>query len=214
MDLRASESAAAAPPRPPASTEDPRDLAVFRRYDIEPKVKTGPTVVCEDKALASLIEKEVAALALLAKVDPERVVVVSSRADAAIDADAVQLVVADGLEVFLPQADLEKDVGEEPRGTPFCIFFARGVGAGVVLNISSEILARSESGLGVTAQARSSTASRARSRSWPRTLGVWKAASGTRASPTRRRRRSWRRRARRSRRSSSRDPCSTRASRI
>ena len=82
-------------------------------YGIEPAVKTGPTIVCEDAALADLITAELKALALLSKVDPDRVAVVAAKADAAIDADAVQLVVADGLEVYLPQADLAKDVAKE-----------------------------------------------------------------------------------------------------
>ena len=82
-------------------------------YGIEPAVKTGPTIVCEDAALADLITSELKALALLSKVDPDRVAVVAAKADATIDADAVQLVVADGLEVYLPQADLAKDVAKE-----------------------------------------------------------------------------------------------------
>ena len=82
-------------------------------YDIEPKVKTGPAIVCEDAALAALVAAELPALALLAKVDPARVVVVATKADASVDDDAVQLVVADGLEVYLPQADLAKDVAKE-----------------------------------------------------------------------------------------------------
>ncbi|KAH8047041.1 hypothetical protein JL721_12253 [Aureococcus anophagefferens] len=82
-------------------------------YGIEPAVKTGPTIVCEDAALADLITSELKALALLSKVDPDRVAVVAAKADANIDADAVQLVVADGLEVYLPQADLAKDVAKE-----------------------------------------------------------------------------------------------------
>ena len=38
-------------------------------YGIEPAVKTGPTIVCEDAALAALITAELKALALLSKVD-------------------------------------------------------------------------------------------------------------------------------------------------
>ena len=60
-----------------------------------------------------MIRRETKALALLAKVDPERVTVVKTKADAVIEDDAVQLVVSDGLEVFLPQQDLAKDVKKE-----------------------------------------------------------------------------------------------------
>merc|ERR1711990_1322712 len=66
-------------------------------------IKAGPTIVCGDDALADVIRRETKALALLAKVDPERVTVVKSKSDAVIEDDAVQLVVSDGLEVFLPQ---------------------------------------------------------------------------------------------------------------
>ena len=38
---------------------------------------------------------------------------VKTKADAVIEDDAVQLVVSDGLEVFLPQQDLAKDVKKE-----------------------------------------------------------------------------------------------------
>ena len=82
-------------------------------YNIEPAIKTGPTIVCGDDALADVIRRETKALALLAKVDPERVTVVKTKADAVIEDDAVQLVVSDGLEVFLPQQDLAKDVKKE-----------------------------------------------------------------------------------------------------
>ena len=82
-------------------------------YNIEPAIKTGPTIVCNDDALADVIRRETKALALLAKVDPERVTVVKTKADAVIEDDAVQLVVSDGLEVFLPQQDLAKDVKKE-----------------------------------------------------------------------------------------------------
>ena len=82
-------------------------------YNIEPAIKTGPTIICADDALADVIRRETKALALLAKVDPERVTVVKTKADAVIEDDAVQLVVSDGLEVFLPQQDLAKDVKKE-----------------------------------------------------------------------------------------------------
>ena len=82
-------------------------------YNIEPAIKTGPTIICSDDALADVIRRETKALALLAKVDPERVTVVKSKADADVEDDAVQLVVSDGLEVFLPQQDLAKDVKKE-----------------------------------------------------------------------------------------------------
>ena len=82
-------------------------------YNIEPAIKTGPTIVCGDDALADVIRRETKALALLAKVDPERVTVVKTKADADVEDDAVQLVVSDGLEVFLPQQDLAKDVKKE-----------------------------------------------------------------------------------------------------
>ena len=39
--------------------------------------------------------------------------VVKTKADAVIEDDAVQLVVSDGLEVFVPQQDLAKDVKKE-----------------------------------------------------------------------------------------------------
>jgi valyl-tRNA synthetase len=82
-------------------------------YNIEPAIKTGPTIICNDDALADVIRRETKALALLAKVDPERVTVVKNKSDAVIEDDAVQLVVSDGLEVFLPQQDLAKDVKKE-----------------------------------------------------------------------------------------------------
>ena len=82
-------------------------------YNIQPAIKTGPTIICQNGALADLIRREVKALALLAKVDPDRVSVVAAKEDAQIGADAVQLIVADGLEVFLPQEDLAKDVAKE-----------------------------------------------------------------------------------------------------
>jgi valyl-tRNA synthetase len=82
-------------------------------YNIEPAIKTGPTIICSDDALADVIRRETKALALLAKVDPDRVTVVKTKADAVIEDDAVQLVVSDGLEVFLPQQDLAKDVKKE-----------------------------------------------------------------------------------------------------
>ena len=91
-----------------------RDMRNIRaEYNIEPAIKTGPTIVCGDDALADVIRRETKALALLAKVDPERVTGVKTKADAVIEDDAVQLVVSDGLEVFLPQQDLAKDVKKE-----------------------------------------------------------------------------------------------------
>ena len=82
-------------------------------YNIEPAIKTGPTIICSDRRVSRCDSEETKALALLAKVDPERVTVVKTKADAVIEDDAVQLVVSDGFEVFLPQQDLAKDVKKE-----------------------------------------------------------------------------------------------------
>jgi len=83
-------------------------------YDVEPKRKLGPVIVCADAALAAVIVEESAALALLAKVDPARLVVVrDAPAGGGAGDESVQLVVADGLEVFIPKADLARDAAKE-----------------------------------------------------------------------------------------------------
>ena len=80
-------------------------------YNIEPAIKTGPTIICADDALADVIRRETQALALLAKVDPERVTVVKVR-PMQIEDDAVQLAWP-GWEVTLYPSKMAKDVKKE-----------------------------------------------------------------------------------------------------
>ena len=82
-------------------------------YGVEPKSTMATTIVVSRPGLADAIEEENGALALLAKVDPARLVVVAeSPPDSG---DAARLVIADGLEAYVPYEDLKtvKDVAKE-----------------------------------------------------------------------------------------------------
>ncbi|GBF93255.1 valyl-tRNA synthetase [Raphidocelis subcapitata] len=78
-------------------------------YGVEPSRKIGAVVVAAEPGLRAAAAAEAGALALLAKLDPERVLVVATLEEGAAAAppDArVSLVVREGLQVLLPMAGL------------------------------------------------------------------------------------------------------------
>ncbi|GLC34463.1 hypothetical protein PLESTB_000726300 [Pleodorina starrii] len=82
-------------------------------YNVEPARKIGATLVVEEQETRRALESELAVVCLLAKLDPAAVRVVGSAAEAeAASSSAVNLVVAEGVQVVLPLAGLF-DVGKE-----------------------------------------------------------------------------------------------------
>ncbi|KAJ8601654.1 hypothetical protein CTAYLR_009832 [Chrysophaeum taylorii] len=84
-------------------------------YNCDTKTRMAVTIVCAtNAALADAIREETAALELLAKVDADRLTVVD-QIPVVLPDDAARIVVADGLEAFVPYADLQanKDVAKE-----------------------------------------------------------------------------------------------------
>ena len=86
-------------------------------YNVEQGKKISATVVASG-ALKELIETELKSLVLLAKLDPKEVAVFESgseEAKAAAAVESVQLVVQDGIEVYLPLAGLIDPEKERQR---------------------------------------------------------------------------------------------------
>jgi len=77
-------------------------------YNVEPGKRIGAVVVAKG-ALREEIEKEMKSLVALAKLDPEHVAIYeagSEEAKQAAEVDSVQLIVQDGVEAYLPMAEL------------------------------------------------------------------------------------------------------------
>jgi len=86
-------------------------------YNVEPGKRISATVIAKG-ALKDNIEAELKSLVALAKLDPEQVAVYeagSPEAEEAAAVDSVQLVVQDGVEVFLPQSGLIDPEKERAR---------------------------------------------------------------------------------------------------
>lgn len=85
-------------------------------YNVEPGKRISAVIVA-DEVLRGEIEKEVNGLVALAKLDPEKVEFVEPGSDGAKGAakDSVQLVVQDGIEVFLPLSGLIDPEKERKR---------------------------------------------------------------------------------------------------
>ncbi|KAJ1460964.1 tRNA synthetases class I-domain-containing protein [Pelagophyceae sp. CCMP2097] len=81
-------------------------------YDVEPKFKIAAKIVSANDKLAGELQGEVALLAFLGKSDVARLEVSHSAEGFAAD-DYVRLVVAEGLDVYVPVADLQKDPKKE-----------------------------------------------------------------------------------------------------
>lgn len=75
-------------------------------YRVEPAKKIRALVCVADSQALEAIRSEAAAFALLARVDPAQLEWSAEMSFPAEGGKAVHLVVADGLEVFLPLADL------------------------------------------------------------------------------------------------------------
>jgi len=89
-------------------------------YNVEQGKKISAVVVAPAGSLKDDIEGELKSLVLLARLDPDDVKVVESGSDeakAANNDDSVQLVVKDGVEVFLPLSGLIDPVKERARLT-------------------------------------------------------------------------------------------------
>lgn len=86
-------------------------------YNVEPPRKIPGVVVCADAALLASLKEEAPALCLLARLDPAQLQFLSAAPAelAAAAEDAVQLVVGDGVEIFLPVAGLADPVKEIAR---------------------------------------------------------------------------------------------------
>lgn len=88
-------------------------------YNVE-QGKRIPAVVVAPDSLKGEIEKELKSLVALARLDPDEVTVVTSGSDEAAVAnnpDSVQLVVQDGIEVFIPLSELIDPEKERARLT-------------------------------------------------------------------------------------------------
>lgn len=86
-------------------------------YNVEPAKRISAVIVASGILKAEL-EKELKSLVALAKLDPESVIVCetgSEKAKAAASEDAVQLVVQDGVEAFLPLSGLIDPEKERKR---------------------------------------------------------------------------------------------------
>lgn len=89
-------------------------------YQVEGKKKVAATVAVASVELAAQIVAEADAIATLARIDPEALHVTQGGLGdgaAIAAAEAVRLVVADGLEAYLPLADLMDPVKERARLT-------------------------------------------------------------------------------------------------
>jgi len=89
-------------------------------YNVEQGKKISAIVVAPEGTLKDEIERELKSLVLLARLDPDDVEVVeagSEEAKAANNDEAIQLVVQDGVEVFLPLSGLIDPVKERARLT-------------------------------------------------------------------------------------------------
>lgn len=85
-------------------------------YDAEPKSRQSVTVVCAgNDDLAADIQRQAAGLALLARIDVERLKILDESPAGGFGDDCATLIIADGLEAYVPYADLQsgKDVGKE-----------------------------------------------------------------------------------------------------
>jgi len=83
-------------------------------YNVEPGKRISAVVVVPSGNLKDEIEKELKSLVVLARLDPEQVKVVDE-ARSEHKVDAVQLVVQDGVEVYLPLSGLIDPVKERAR---------------------------------------------------------------------------------------------------
>merc|ERR1719217_822477 len=82
-------------------------------YQVEPGKKIAASVVVTDEALRTALEAESSVIALLGRVEESGL---SFAAEGAMDgSEAAHLIVADGLEAFLPLADLVDPVKESKR---------------------------------------------------------------------------------------------------
>jgi valyl-tRNA synthetase len=89
-------------------------------YNVEPGKKISAVIVVATDKWKAEIEKEVRSLVSLAKLDPESVAVYdkgSDEANAAMNDDAVQLVIQDGVEACLPLSGLIDPEKERKRLT-------------------------------------------------------------------------------------------------
>lgn len=84
-------------------------------YKVEPAKKIGAIVCVSDPAKLSAMQSEALAFALLARVDPEQLVWSAAMSAPVGAGKAVHLVVADGVEVFLPLANLVDAAQEKAR---------------------------------------------------------------------------------------------------
>eukprot|EP00894_Picocystis_sp_ML_P004177 jgi/Pico_ML_1/54694/g569.t1 len=84
-------------------------------YNVEPRRKIPACVVIEDGSLCRELMKEHDVIASLSRVDPARLEFVHQPPQGADDGSWVQLVVGDGVEVFLPLAGLADPAKEVAR---------------------------------------------------------------------------------------------------
>eukprot|EP00894_Picocystis_sp_ML_P003748 jgi/Pico_ML_1/54265/g4638.t1 len=84
-------------------------------YNVEPRRKIPACVVIEDGSLCRELMKEHDVVASLSRVDPARLEFVHQPPEGADDGSWVQLVVGDGVEVFLPLAGLADPAKEMAR---------------------------------------------------------------------------------------------------
>lgn len=86
-------------------------------YNVEQGKKISARILAE-QPLKDIIEKEIKSLVLLAKLDPEDVVVIEAASDdanQAVAVESIKLVVQDGVEAYLPLAGLIDPEKERKR---------------------------------------------------------------------------------------------------
>jgi len=81
-------------------------------YNVEPGKKIAAVIVISDYAMLKHVEAERVAIAMLARIDEPLLEIRSSSSQPVVDPQSVQLIIQDGLEVFLPMSTLI-DVGKE-----------------------------------------------------------------------------------------------------
>ena len=86
-------------------------------YQVEPGKKIAANIVVTDDALRAAFEGEAAVIALLGRVEESGLTFSKTGGSGLEGAEAAHLIVADGLEAYLPLADLVDPVKETKRLT-------------------------------------------------------------------------------------------------